>query len=243
MVAQVDASFLRLSKFRAITRFIGYLFYEGRPLTTRGRWFNIFVRLNYRLNCLVFRGRQPDGMVFVLGTGRSGTTILGVSLGIHPDVGFLNEPKAAWAYCYQHEDLIGSYNLNSASYLLDSDDCTVPGASALNAIYYGYSKVSKSRIILDKYPELIFRYEFLKANFPMSKSIFLCRNGYDTIASIDGWSKRLGLIDGEDIHDWWGLNDRKWILLCDDLVRTHDSLSIHYEKIRNYTDHKCRAAV
>ena len=90
MVAQIDKNFSRVAGNRRIVRWISYLFYEGRPLTTKGRWFNVVVFALYWLQSLIPELKKVKQPVFILGTGRSGTTILGVSLGVHSDVGFLN---------------------------------------------------------------------------------------------------------------------------------------------------------
>ena len=98
MVAQIDSNFIRLSWKKAYTRYLSYAFYEGRPLTTKGRWINPLIFFLYRVqqySPFVRKVKQP---IFILGTGRSGTTILGVTLAMHRAVGFLNEPKALWSH-------------------------------------------------------------------------------------------------------------------------------------------------
>ena len=97
--------------------------------------------------------------------------------------------------------------------------------------------------MVDKYPELIFRTEFVKSIFPDAKFLFLYRNGNDTVVSIDKWSKRLGIVKDSENHDWWGVNDRKWHLLCEQLVSEDNELSEHYEEIKSFVDHRHRAAV
>jgi hypothetical protein len=243
MVAQVDKSFLNLARWRLLTRLTSYLFYEGRPLTTRGRWFNKIVFFLFRIQAVIPITKPVDRPIFVLGTGRSGTTILGVTLGIHSEVGFLNEPKAVWAHACPNEDLIGSYNFNAARYFLDESDCSNKTKVTLQRIYSHYLTVTRSHRVVDKYPELIFRIGFVREIFPDAKFIFLYRNGNDTVASIEHWSERLGLDDGEDRHDWWGVNDRKWYLLCDQVVVQDVDLKKHHSEIREFVNHRDRAAV
>ena len=47
MVAQLDKEYVELSKERALKRFLSYLFFEGRPHTTKGQWFNPVVSVSY----------------------------------------------------------------------------------------------------------------------------------------------------------------------------------------------------
>ena len=109
MIAQLDNLFIRLSKKKTFTRIISYLFYEGRPLTTKGRWINPLVFFWYKIQKILPFSKKVSKPIFIIGTGRSGTTVLGLTLGIHEDVGFLNEPKALWSYLYPKDDIIGSY--------------------------------------------------------------------------------------------------------------------------------------
>lgn len=243
MVAQIDAQFSKLGGSQKLVRWVSYLFYEGRPLTTKGRWINPLVFLLYRIQSLMPVAPPKKGPVFILGTGRSGTTILGVSLGIHSDVAFLNEPKAAWAFSHDGEDLIGSYNTNPASYYLSAEDCSEGTRKRLTRIYGCYSKLTNRSLIVDKYPELIFRVDFVRAIFPNAKFLFLYRNGNNTTASIEHWSERKGMNDADETHDWWGIDNRKWHLLCDQVVARDALLSSSIETIRKYTDHKSMAAV
>jgi len=201
------------------------------------------VLILYRIQKILPFPKKVIEPVFILGTGRSGTTILGVTLGMHRDVGFLNEPKALWAYAFENEDLIGSYNQNQASYILDETSATTEVKQRLHKVFGHYLRFTFSSKVVDKYPELIFRFPFVRAVFPDAKFIFLFRDGYDTCNSIENWSRRLGVAQGGENHDWWGRNNRKWNLLCDQLVSKDDALAIHLSKIKDYKDHTAMAAV
>lgn len=242
MVAQVDWKYIRTRPLRLWPRLIAYLLFEGRPLTTRGRWFNPVVftlgRVLKRLPTL----KSVRAPVFILGTGRSGTTILGIVLSMHRDIGFLNEPKAIWASLYHGEDLIGSYNRNQAHYRLDAAAALPMVIRGAHRIFGGYSLLSGTRRVVDKYPEMIFRTTFVRAIFPDARFLFLSRSGLATCGSIRQWSERLGTeVDGET-HDWWGADDRKWHLLVEQLVPEYPDLAVYTEKMAEL-NHEGRAAV
>lgn len=243
MIAQLDKIFLKMSLRQSFKRLFVYFLYEGRPLTTKGRWLNCIVFMFLRLQSFLPVIRMLEKPVFIIGTGRSGTTILGVALGMHKDVVFLNEPKAVWAYAYSGEDIIGSYHKRRGVYRLNGDQVNNSVIKKMTRIYSHLSNLTMSKCIVDKYPELIFRTEFVKKIFPNSMFIFLYRNGWDTCHSIDKWSKRKGFSVGIDTENWWGLNNRKWIVMCDELVSTDPALKNHYPKIREYTNHAHMAAV
>lgn len=243
MVAQIDSRFIKLSKKKSYTRYLSYLFYEGRPLTTKGRWVNPLVFTLYRLQSILPFSKPVVKPIFILGTGRSGTTILGVTLGIHRNVGFLNEPKALWNHLCDHEDLIGSYSETPGQYRLTSEDATALMKKKAHRIYGNYLRFGCASRVVDKYPELIFRTEFVNAIFPDARFLFLFRDGRDTCHSIRHWSERLSKSENGETHDWWGLDDRKWNLLCDQIISGDDALGAYANEIRRYSNHEHRAAV
>jgi len=243
MVAQIDSRFVRSSLKKAWSRYLSYALYEGRPLTTKGRWINPLVFFLYRLQAILPTGKSVVKPVFILGVGRSGTTILGVTLAMHRDVGFLNEPKALWSYLYEKEDVIGSYQEEPGFYRLDGSVTTERMKRKAHRIYGNYLRLAGASRVVDKYPELIFRTEFVRSLFPDARFLFLYRDGRDTCYSIRQWSQSFGSAKHGDTQDWWGQNDRKWHLLCDQIVAADSILGQHVDAIRQYDDHVYRAAV
>ena len=63
--------------------------------------------------------------IFIVGTGRSGTTILGKILSVHKQVAFLNEPKALWFFANKEDDLIGSYSKSKGRYHFNENDYSI----------------------------------------------------------------------------------------------------------------------
>ena len=72
---------------------------------------------------------------------------------------------------------------------------------------------------------------------------FSSRNGWDTCHSIATWSERLGVQVNGEKHDWWGVNDRKWTLLVEQLIKTDPAFSEIADEIKNFERHLDRAAV
>lgn len=243
MVAQIDSHYIRTRPSRLWSRLLSYAMFEGRPLTTRGRWINPLLFAHFALEKRLPQLKRVIAPIFILGTGRSGTTILGIVLSMQRDVGFLNEPKAMWHALRKDEDLIGSYTRTPARYRLDADDADPSIISASHRLYGAYLRSTFCNRVVDKYPELIFRVPFVRAIFPDAKFLFLVRNGWDTCHSIEGWSERLGQQEGTEVHDWWGVNKRKWHLLVDQLVEEHADLAPHSKDMRGWTNHTDMAAV
>ena len=243
MIAQLDSRYLRIRPWKLWSRLVSYALFEGRPLTTKGRWINPLVFAHFAVEKRLPQLKRVERPVFILGTGRSGTTILGIVLSMHREVGFLNEPKALWHAIHPEEDLIGSYSRGVAHYRLGEADANSGMKRSANRLFGAYLAATLSRRVVDKYPELIFRVPFVRSLFPDARFLFLVRSGWDTCHSIEGWSNRLGEQLADETHDWWGVDRRKWNLLVEQIVPEHPDLAVHTEAMRIWTNQADMAAV
>ena len=243
MIAQLDSRYVRTRPARALSRLVSYAFFEGRPLTTRGRWINPLLMPFARAIANRSKEGFVDRPVFILGSGRTGTTVLGKILSLHRSVGFLNEPKLMWHAAYPGEDLNGNYGEEPAQYRLDGADADEHVAACIKNLYSTYLSVTRNTRIVDKYPELIFRAAFVKQIFPDARFIVLTRNGYDTCRSVSAWSEAHKESHDDSNIDWWGRNNRKWIYLVDQLVSKDQVLRDSAGEIARFTDPVNMAAV
>ena len=245
MIAQINSDYIKTRPIKALTRLMSYAFFEGRPVTTKGRWINPLVfSILKTVSTNKNKYRPVEKPIFILGTGRSGTTILGIVLSMHKEVGYLNEPKAIWHLVHPHEDIIGNYSqVPDAKYRLATEDATDEMRQRAFQMFGAYLTATRSKRLVDKYPELIFRVDFVRAIFPDARFIFLVRNGWDTCHSIATWSKRLGVQVNSEKHDWWGVDDRKWKLLVEQLVKTSPIFSQTSDEVKDFERHLDRAAV
>lgn len=243
MVAQIDFDYFKTRPLKGLQRLTSYALFEGRPLTTSGRWINPLVFTHLAVEKKLPRLKKVEKPIFIIGAGRSGTTLLGILLSMHRNVGYLNEPKALWHSIYSTEDVIGSYANGPAFYRLDEtsvDDSTVENAHRL---YGAYLRLIGAQRVVDKYPELVFRVSFVRSLFPDARFIFLSRNGWDTAASIEKWSQRKGSGFGKESLDWWGKDRRKWNLMLQQLVAEDPDLSPVFELVCSLTKHEHMALV
>ncbi len=243
MFAQLDKRYLKINTFAAVRRLVSYALFEGRPIATRGRWINPIVFAHFSLEKRLPQLKRVVKPIFIIGTGRSGSTILGVVLSIHRDIGFLNEPKALWHTIYPEEDVTGSYSRDHAKYRLDERDVSEEVKITAKRLFGAYMTFTLSKRVVDKNPELIFRVPFVREIFPDAKFVFLVRNGWDTCHSIKIWSKRNGIRFNGEVYDWWGVNNRKWKLMLGQLLNSDPAFSGIVDVVSAFSVHTDMAAV
>jgi hypothetical protein len=164
-------------------------------------------------------------------------------MSLHREVGFLNEPKAIWTLIDPGHDINGNYVPAHGRFRLDP--AHVDSARRLTAkrLFSRYLALTGGKRLVDKYPELIFRVDYLKQLFPDAIIIFIARNGVDAAQSIVKWSQRLGVATTEHTDDWWGRDDIKWHYFREQLVLADPQYSsIHHLAVPGL-DHANRAAM
>lgn len=243
MVAQIDPAYKSFGLKKVIRRLVSYALFEGRPHTTKGQWFNPVIFLWLRILNLIPGSPTLDKPIFITGLGRSGTTILGKLFSLQKDVGFLNEPKAIWKLIDPRHDINGDYTNSGGVFTLNAQDVSPKARTSAHRLFARYLKSVGATRLVDKYPELIFRVEYLLELFPGCLIIFITRNGVDAIHSIDLWSKRLGIKTSSSTEDWWGRNDIKWNYMREQLL-LKDPMYTHISSIiSSDLDHLNRAAL
>jgi hypothetical protein len=243
MVALLDRKYAWAAPGAIAPRLFSYAFIEGRPLTTRGGWINPLVRAFLGLLCRRASPPKVRNPIYIAGLGRSGTTALGRVLSVHPEVGYLNEPKLAWNVIHPNEDVIGNYSRGAAKYALGRSDATPRVIDRAERIFGHYLGRVRRKRLVEKYPEAIFRTEFIRAIFPGARFLCLVRSPDDAITSIAEWSKRFGVIDSEERHNWWGVDDRKWGLFCRDILKRDASFQSVFRFLRQMRYCEDRAAL
>ena len=228
---------------KAYVRLVSHLFFQGRFLTTNHRWLNHLILAQLRILKHLPISKPIIKPIFIVGIGRSGSTILGKVLSMHKDIGFLNEPKAIWYSLIPEDDVNGHFTSQYAQYRFDATNATENVINEAHHIFSFYLTVTGTQRLLDKNPEIIFRIPFVQKIFPDAKFIFLARNGWDTVRSITEWSKKFGKEVNGQVEDWWGVNQRKWEFLKQQLVPLEPMLSEIATTIQNTKRHEDMAAI
>ncbi len=133
----------------------------------------------------------PCPPLFILGCGRSGTTLLGQCLAAHPLVTYLNEPRQLWSSCFPKTDIWSPHpESRNARLILGAEDAAPDRQQTLARLFRIETLFSNRPFLVEKTPANNFRIPFLIALFPHACFLYLEREGLAVARSIarqNGW--------------------------------------------------------
>lgn len=188
-------------------------------------------------------GQTVEKPIFIVGMGRSGSTILGKILSLHPDIGFLNESKAVWYTVDPLHDVVGHFQNGAAKYRLTAEDAGPIQQRAARKLFHFYAGLTRSRRVLDKNPEIVYRTPFVRTIFPDARFILLVRNGWDTVYSVAHWWRQAENMVNPQNEAWWGVKRRKWQFMLKELAPTEPLLAPYETVLRALSREEDMAAV
>jgi hypothetical protein len=160
-----------------------------------------------RLRCALGGRSALDRPVFLTGCGRSGTTILGTILSMHPSVTYLNEPRSLWSRAYPQTDIWTAESARRGGRLaLDGDACTPVRSKRLRDLFFCEALARGRPRLVEKLPANNFRLGFVDTIFPDALYIHLLRNGLEVARSIARMAEQ---------DKWYGAGGYKWEQLAD----------------------------
>lgn len=153
-------------------------------------------------------------MIFVIGCGRSGTTLLGELLGAHPSVRYLHEPNDAWAAIEPETDSLQVFSRRGNHHcLLDASRVTARAHRRFQALM----SQPPGMTLVEKSPHNTFRIGYLNALDPEARFVHIIRDGIDvahSIAKIAQGETKIAF--RPSLNDWWGVGNSKWHALAAD---------------------------
>jgi len=140
--------------------------------------------------------------VFIVGCGRSGTTILGHALSQHPCVKYLNEPRHLWLLAYPETDIWTTRAAQRNSRLtLTAADVDPARTRILKRLFRLEMILGRSSVLVEKLPANSFRLEFIHRMFPEARFVHIYRNGLEVARSIQRQNES---------GSWFAANPYKW---------------------------------
>jgi len=148
-----------------------------------------------------------DRPIFVVGCGRSGTTLLGSAIAAHREVAYLNEPRDIWQAAIPQSDIWSPDSIARGGRIaLDANDWTQQGENKLRALFEEAVTARAAARLCEKLPINAFRLGFIARVFADARYVYIERDGVDVALSI---AKRIAA------GGWLGAGGRKWRLLAE----------------------------
>ncbi len=149
--------------------------------------------------------------LFVVGCGRSGTTILGNLIGIHPGVTYLNEPYHLWAAIDPTLDLTNLHVRTQATLFWTH----AASDEERNRFLRLFGPLGQRGLLVEKTPHNIYRVDWIRSVFPEARFVNIRRSGIEVVRSIDRIaSTSTYRMMRPDYNQWWGSHGCKWDALA-----------------------------
>jgi hypothetical protein len=158
-------------------------------------------------------GRELCEPIFIVGCGRSGTTLLGKLFGLHPLLKYINEPYDLWAAIDSATDFIQVYSRGESHCLLDGASVTTAARERFRRLLAAPRGVRT----VEKSPINALRIGYLNELAPDARFVHILRDGVDVSRSIERMaSVARRVVFRPPINDWWGAGEAKWYILMQD---------------------------
>lgn len=157
-------------------------------------------------------------ITFIIGCGRSGTTMLGSVLTEHPNVYYLFEPYHLWTAIDKCTDCINLFHKQTGRCLMDASYCSEQTRLRFGRLMLRKMRQKSKGIFVEKTPLNTMRNEYLDAIVPHARYICIVRDGVDICRSIARLAKTntYKIAGKPTLNQWWGLDDAKWKSLLAD---------------------------
>jgi Sulfotransferase family len=155
----------------------------------------------------------PTPTIFIIGCGRSGTTLLGGMIGAHPDVSYLFEPYNVWAAISPATDASQVFTRGEHHCILDAGSVTPEARQRFQRLMSRPAGIT----LVEKSPFNTWRIGYLKALAPEAKFVHIVRDGIDVARSVERCAQgEFKIAFRPTLNPWWGVADAKWRALVAD---------------------------
>jgi hypothetical protein len=166
------------------------------------------------------RGFVPSSrpVAFIVGCGRSGTTILGRLLGRHPGVSYHFEPYHLWGAIDERTDITHLLFRGDTRCVLGPEAATEAARARFNHIFLHQGAGPDAGLVMDKTPINAMRLGFLDALAPHARYVHISRDAVDVVRSIVvlATTNSYRVMGRPRLNQWWGDGGVKWDALKED---------------------------
>jgi CelD/BcsL family acetyltransferase involved in cellulose biosynthesis len=148
--------------------------------------------------------------IFLIGCGRSGTSLLGSLFASHPAVSYSDEPHDRWAAMEPATDFLQLYSRGEHHCLLDASAVTATARRRFRRLM----SASAGLTLVEKSSINALRIDYLKELAPEARFVHIVRDGVEVAHSIEriaAHTKKLAL--HPPLNEWWGVCNVKWTTL------------------------------
>jgi hypothetical protein len=148
--------------------------------------------------------------IFIIGCGRSGTTLLGKLFAKHPEISYRYEPYNLWAAVDPITDFLQLYSRGEHRCLLDASSATARAQLRFRRLMSAPTGLT----LAEKSPVNALRIDYLESIVPDARFVHIVRDGIDVARSIEkmaGVTKKMTF--RPPLNEWWGVGDAKWAAL------------------------------
>lgn len=164
---------------------------------------------------------EQPGSAFFIGSGRSGTTLLGRLFDQHPEVLYLFEPYHAWAAIEPRSDVTNFHVRTDGLFFMDEGQAVPEARTRFVRTMLRSVRDANRRMLIEKTPHNVCRIGFIEALVPdvsRTRYVHIVRDGVDIARSI-GRLATVGtyrIFGKPNYNQWWGLSGCKWTSLARD---------------------------
>lgn len=132
--------------------------------------------------------KNSNSYLFIVGSPRSGTTILGDILNLHSEIIQWYEPYFIWDKFFR----------TASDDHRKEEDATPEVISYISFHFSRYLRPSNRRFLIDKSPRNSLKIPFIREIFPNARFIHILRDGRDVTLSIyKEWLRRIQIFEGK----------------------------------------------